>query len=126
MLLNDLPDNYHSQAIISVTEALASYEEVYINVNGKDCTRQVFPSNTIDIGFSYITAHIIPKAPCARDENLFFLATDEKLATDWGQQWLEAFTKHWAAFLTSRQRELKKHGLLFVQVPLAENPLLEY
>jgi hypothetical protein len=85
VMLNDLPENHHSLAIAAVSEGLSHYEDVFIMIAGKDFTQQVFPSNTIDIGYSNMTAHIIPKAPCTRDENVFFLATPDKIQTDWGK-----------------------------------------
>jgi hypothetical protein len=79
-------------------------------VAGKDFTTQVFPSKTIDIGFSNMTAHIIPKAPCPRDDNVFFLINEEIKETEVGQQWVEAFKKHWTSFVSSREKELKPNG----------------
>lgn len=73
-----------------------------------------------------MTAHIIPLAPCPRDENVFFLADEEKLDTEWGKKWLESFKKHWTAFVSNRQKELKKHGQLFVTVLIVDNPSLDY
>jgi SAM dependent carboxyl methyltransferase len=84
VILNDLPENHHSLAIETVSEGLTAYENVFIMVAGKDFTTQVFPSKTIDIGFSNMTAHIIPKAPCPRDDNVFFLISEEIKETEVG------------------------------------------
>lgn len=74
----------------------------------------MFPSGTIDIAFSSLTAMILPQAPAPLHDNVFFLATPELVKTEFGQKWIAGFKKHWAAFLGSRQKELRKHGLLFV------------
>jgi len=126
VMLNDLPENHHSLAIAAVTEGLSDYEDVFIMIAGKDFTQQVFPTNTIDFAFSNMTAHIIPKAPCERDENVFFLATPEKLETEWGKKWIDASKQHWTSFVGNRQKELKKHGQLFVTVLVYDEPLLPY
>ena len=110
VMLNDLPENHHALAIQAVSEGLQNYEDVFIMIAGKDFSQQVFPSNTIDIAYSNMTAHIIPKAPCARDENVFFLCTPDKVETEWGKKWQEAFNSHWTSFVSNRQKELKKHG----------------
>jgi hypothetical protein len=83
---------------------------------GKDFTVQVFPTGTIDIAFSSLTAMILPQAPAKLIDNVFFLATPDLVKSDFGQQWIDGFKKHWGAFLGSRQKELRKHGLLFVTV----------
>ena len=56
----------------------------------------------MDIAFSNLTAMILPEAPVAIENNIFFLATPEVLATSWGKQWVEAFNKHWENFVTKR------------------------
>lgn len=38
VMLNDLPENHHSLAIAAVTEGLASYEDIFIMIVGKDFT----------------------------------------------------------------------------------------
>jgi hypothetical protein len=57
---------------------------------------------------------------------VFFLATPELVKTEFGQQWIAGFKKHWAAFLGSRQKELRKHGLLFVTTIINQEELLPY
>jgi hypothetical protein len=69
---------------------------------------------------------ILPQAPAKLSDNVFFLATPELVKSDFGQQWIDGFKKHWAAFLGSRQKELRKHGLLFVTVIINQDPLLSY
>jgi len=59
---------------------------------------------------------ILPQAPAPLTDNVFFLATPENVKTEFGQQWVAGLKKHWASFLGSRQKELRKHGLLFVTV----------
>lgn len=49
-----------------------------------------------------MTAHIIPKAPCPRTDNVFFLANEENIKTEWGKKWVEAFETHWSAFISNR------------------------
>ena len=83
---------------------------------GKDFTVQVFPTGTIDIAFSSLTAMILPQAAAQLTDNVFFLATPENVKTPNGELWVAGFKKHWAAFLGSRQKELRHHGLLFVTV----------
>lgn len=78
------------------------------------------------MAYSNMTAHIIPKAPCPRDENVFFLATPEKVQTDWGKKWVDAFNEHWTSFIKNRQKELKPHGQLFITVLVYDEPLLDY
>lgn len=69
---------------------------------------------------------ILPQAPAPMSDNVFFLATPELVQTDFGKQWVAGFKKHWAAFLGSRQKELRKHGLLFVTVIVNQDPILSY
>jgi hypothetical protein len=57
---------------------------------------------------------------------VFFLATPENVKTEFGQKWVAGFKKHWSSFLSSRQKELRKHGLLFVTVIINQDPLLSY
>jgi hypothetical protein len=59
---------------------------------------------------------ILPQAPAPFSDNVFFFANPELVKTPFGEQWVAGFKKHWAAFLGSRQKELRKHGLLFVTV----------
>ena len=111
VFLNDLPENHHSLAIAAVTEGLSHlFEEVYIMVAGKDFTQQVFPAGTVDIAFSNMTLMILPLPPSPRTDNIFFLATPEKLNSDQGVEWVKGFNKHWTAFVTNRQRELRENG----------------
>lgn len=61
-----------------------------------------------------MTVMILPLPPAPRTDNVFFLATPEKLAQEESKPWVEGFNKHWTAFVTQRQKELKPHGQLFV------------
>jgi len=36
------------------------------------------------------------------------MATPEKLASEEGKLWTEAFNRHWQAFISQRRKELKK------------------
>lgn len=114
--LEDLPENRFDLAFQAVQEGLKDVPNLFIMAAGKDFTVQVFPTGTIDIAFSSLTAMILPQAPAKLSDNVFFLATPELVKSDFGQQWIGGFKKHWAAFLGSRQKELRKHGLLFVTV----------
>lgn len=108
VFLNDLPENHHSLAIAAVTEGLTPlFDDVFIMVAGKDFTEQVFPAGTIDLAFSNMTLMILPQAPTPRTDNVFFLATPEKLASEQGKEWVNGFNRHWTAFVTNRQRELR-------------------
>jgi hypothetical protein len=51
-------------------------------VAGKDFTQQVFPTGSIDFAFSNMTLMILPLPPSPRTDNIFFLATPEKLASE--------------------------------------------
>jgi hypothetical protein len=111
VFLNDLPENHHSLAIAAVTEGLSPlFEDVYIMVAGKDFTEQVFPAGSVDMAFSNMTLMILPLAPTARTDNIFFLSTPEKLQSEEGKAWVAGFTKHWTAFVTNRQKELRESG----------------
>lgn len=112
--LEDLPENRFDLAFQAVQKGLAEFDNLYIMAAGKDFTVQVFPTGTIDIAFSSLTAMILPQAPAKLSDNVFFLATPENVKTPFGEQWVAGFKKHWAAFLSSRQKELRKDGLLFV------------
>jgi hypothetical protein len=79
-------------------------------VAGKDFTQQVFPAGTIDFAFSNMTLMILPLPPTPRTDNIFFLATPEKLKSDEGTEWVNGFNKHWTAFVTNRQKELREGG----------------
>lgn len=86
----------------AVSKGLESYEDIYIMVAGKDFSYQVFPNNTLDLAYSNMTVMILPEAPSPRTDNLFFFSTPEKLASEEGKPWINAFTKHWTAFVTQR------------------------
>lgn len=116
IFLEDLPENRFDIAFQAVSKGLEEFDNLFIMAAGKDFTVQVFPSQTIDIAFSSLTAMILPQAPAQMSDNVFFLATPELVKTPFGEQWVAGFKKHWAAFLQSRQKELRKHGLLFVTV----------
>lgn len=73
-----------------------------------------------------MTVQIIPKAPCPRDDNVFFLANSENIQTEWGKKWVEAFESHWSAFVSNRQKELKPNGQLFLTVLVYDDPMLSY
>jgi len=45
---------------------------------------------------------ILPQAPTPRTDNVFFLATPEKLQSEQGRDWVSGFTRHWTAFATNR------------------------
>lgn len=126
MYLEDLPENRFDLAFQAVQEGLKDIQNLFIMAAGKDFTVQVFPTGTIDIAFSSLTAMILPQAPAKLSDNVFFLATPDLVKSDFGQQWIAGFKKHWAAFLGSRQKELRKHGLLFVTVIINQDPLLSY
>ena len=80
VFLNDLPENHHSLAIAAVTEGLTPlFEDVFIMVAGKDFTEQVFPAGTVDMAYSNMTLMILPQPPTPRTDNVFFLATPDKL-----------------------------------------------
>lgn len=103
VFLNDLPENHHSLAIAAVTEGLTPlFEDVYIMVAGKDFTEQVFPSGTVDFAFSNMTLMILPLPPTPRTDNVFFLSTPEKRASEQGREWVKGFNKHWTSFVTNR------------------------
>ena len=57
-----------------------------------------------------MTLMILPLPPSPRTDNIFFLAHPEKLASEEGQAWLEGFKRHWTAFVTNRQLELREGG----------------
>ncbi len=83
MFLNDLPENHHSLVIQTVSEGLnLIFDDVFIMVAGKDFTQQVFPTRSIDFAFSNMTLMILPLPPSPRTDNIFFLATPEKLASE--------------------------------------------
>lgn len=124
--LEDLPENRFDLAFQSVQKGLAEFDNLFIMAAGKDFTVQVFPTGTIDIAFSSLTCMILPQAPAPLTDNVFFLATPENVKTEFGKQWVAGFKKHWASFLGSRQKELRKHGLLFVTVIINQDPLLSY
>lgn len=127
IFLNDLPENHHSLAIAAVTEGLTPlFEDVFIMVAGKDFTEQVFPTGTIDLAFSFTTIMILPLAPTPRTDNVFFLSTAENLASDMGKEWVAAFNRHWTAFVTNREKELKPHGQLFISSIIFDDPPLPY
>ena len=80
IFLNDLPENHHSLAITAVSEGLSPlFDDIYIMVAGKDFTEQVFPAGTVDFAFSNMTLMILPIPPTPRTDNVFFLATPDKL-----------------------------------------------
>ena len=80
VFLNDLPENNHSLVIQTVTDGLLpQFEDVFIMVAGKDFTQQVLPTGSIDFAFSNMTLMILPLPPSPRTDNIFFLATPEKL-----------------------------------------------
>lgn len=124
--LEDLPENRFDIAFQAVSKGLEEFDNLFIMAAGKDFTVQVFPSGTIDIAFSSLTAMILPQAPAPLHDNVFFLATPELVKTEFGQKWIAGFKKHWAAFLGSRQKELRKHGLLFVTTIINQEHLLPY
>lgn len=95
-------------------------------VAGKDFTQQVFACNSIDFAYSNMTVQILPKPPCPRDDNVFFLANSENIQTEWGKKWVEAFEKHWSAFISNRQKELKPNAQIFVTVLTYDDPMLSY
>jgi hypothetical protein len=57
-----------------------------------------------------MTLMILPLPPTPRTDNIFFLAHPDKLASEEGQAWLEGFKRHWTAFVTNRQLELREGG----------------
>ena len=61
-----------------------------------------------------MTLMILPLPPTPRTDNIFFLAHADKLATEEGQEWLKGFNRHWTAFVTNRQLELREGGQLFI------------
>lgn len=127
VFLNDLPENHHSLAIAAVTEGLTPlFEDVFIMVAGKDFTEQVFPAGTVDLAYSNMTLMILPQPPTARTDNVFFLATPDKLQSDQGREWVAGFTRHWTAFATNRQKELRHNGQLFVTALIYDDPPLPY
>jgi len=98
-MLNDLPENNHSEAVKNVSEGLKKYENVFIYLAAYDFSKQIFPNNYVDIAFSNMTVHIINSSPGPREPNVFFYATEEAIATDWGKKWYEAFRVHFKNFL---------------------------
>ena len=124
--LEDLPENRFDIAFQTVQEGLKDFENIFIMAAGKDFSVQVFPTGTIDIAFSSLTAMILPQAPAPLVDNVFFLATPELVQTPFGQTWVSAFKQHFSTFLNARQKELRKHGLLFVTLIINQNPLLSY
>lgn len=73
-----------------------------------------------------MTANILPDAPVALENNLFFLAAPETLESDWGKKWVKAFDEHWKKFVSARANELKSKGMLLVSVLIYDDPLLSY
>lgn len=127
IFLNDLPENHHSLAIAAVTDGLTpEFDDIFIMVAGKDFTEQVFPSGTIDLAFSNMTLMILPLPPSPRTDNVFFLATPEKLQSEQGKEWVAGFNKHWTAFVTNRQKELRVNGQLFVTALIYDEPPKDY
>jgi len=127
IFLNDLPENHHSLAIAAVTDGLTPlFDDIFIMVAGKDFTEQVFPSGTIDFAFSNMTLMILPLPPSPRTDNVFFLATPEKLQSNQGKEWVAGFNKHWTSFVTNRQKELRVNGQLFVTALIYDEPILSY
>jgi hypothetical protein len=73
-----------------------------------------------------MTLMILPLPPTPRTDNVFFLCTQENLTSDMGQEWIKGFTKHWTAFVTNRQRELRVNGQLFITALIYDDPILPY
>lgn len=73
-----------------------------------------------------MTLMILPLPPTPRTDNIFFLAHPEKLASEEGQAWLEGFKRHWTAFVTNRQLELREGGQLFITTLIVDDPVLPY
>lgn len=124
--LNDMPDNHHALAIQTVTKGLEKYKDIFLHVAGQDFSTQVFPSDHIDFAFSNMTANILPEAPVNLENNLFFLAAPETLASDWGKKWVAAFDKHWNTFVSQRSKELRSKGTLLVTVLIYDDPIISY
>lgn len=127
VFLNDLPENHHSLVISTVSEGLSPFfEDVFIMVAGKDFTQQVFPSGSVDFAFSNMTLMILPLPPTPRTDNIFFLAHADKLESEEGQEWLKGFNRHWTAFVTNRQLELREGGQLFITTLIVDEPASAY
>ena len=86
----------------------------------------MFPAGTIDFAFSNMTLMILPLPPTPRTDNIFFLATPEKLKSDEGTAWVNGFNNHWTAFVTNRQKELREGGQLFITTLIYDEPILPY
>ena len=84
VFLNDLPENRFDLAFQSVQSALSDVSDLFIMAAGKDFTVQVFPTNSIDIAFSSLTAMIVPQAAAPLKDNVFFLANEENIKTEDG------------------------------------------
>jgi hypothetical protein len=111
--LNDLPNNNHENALLTVLGGIKEFEKVFVYIAGADFTKEVFPNEFVDICFSHMSLPTLPNHP-SHHTNYCFFASDKILATEDGKIWHNAMEDHITKFTASRGKELKKNGFLLI------------
>lgn len=111
----DLPHNDFS----ALFNRVINFEEpnVYTFASGTTFHRQIFPDNTIHLGFSATAMHWLSKIPCLIDDHLYYFGgTDEEKNLFRRQACLD-----WQENLLARARELVVGGKLVLLLVCGAN-----
>ncbi len=114
MVYTDLPRNDFAQVFRMIhgqTDIASYYPEIndlYVFASGTSFHQNIFPANTLDLGFSATASHYISSVPCNITGHVHMVGAtgDERDAFD------KQGARDWQAMLLQRTRELKPGGRL--------------
>lgn len=113
----DLPDNDFSSLFATVASDSDSYRRsgVFTYAVGRSFYEQLFPQQTVTLGWSATAAVWLSGTPCPLPSHLFSYTASGMDRTTWKQ----AAARDWETFLRHRAAELRPGGELVVSVPIA-------
>lgn len=114
MVYTDLPRNDFAQVFCMIhgqTDIQSYYPEIddlYVFASGTSFHQNIFPAETLDLGFSATASHYISSTPCNITDHVHMVGASGVERETFKQQG----AKDWETMLLQRTRELKPGGRL--------------
>lgn len=114
MVYTDLPRNDFAQVFRMIhgqTDTKSYYDEIddlYVFASGTSFHQNIFPAETLDLGFSATASHYVSATPCNISDHVHMVGASGKERAAFEKQG----ARDWETMLLQRTRELKDGGRL--------------
>mmetsp|Transcript_4659 Transcript_4659/g.5271 ORF Transcript_4659/g.5271 Transcript_4659/m.5271 type:complete len:366 (+) Transcript_4659:38-1135(+) len=124
IMCNDLPTSNFSKLFNLLNPLREKYGNIYLSVSGCSFYNQVAPSESFDLVYSFTSVQWMSSAPCPLSKR-WYIAGQEDLDQKSREIWSEYAIQEWTKFLSQREKELKKGGILYVSTICFQDPPTE-